>query len=1003
MTVISMVVGATTPSGAVFVTKVTTGPNVRVAVSTSPTMSSPTFFGPVAVDAQKVAKVTATGLMANRQYYWRVEDAGVVDAVVTGKFRTHPTLGSPASFTIALASCAGSAPEYPGTGAELAPNRVSNHPVFDTIRELDPLMFAHLGDVHYYDIGSGVHVPDSTVTTFRRAFDDVLLQSRQHQLYREVPWAYVWDDHDYGPNNSDGSFVDKANAAQAYRERVPHYPLDDASSIYQAFQIGRVQFVMADSRYNRTPNSTMDGKGLLLDGAIGNYVTTPTNVDLTITGDIDLRAEATITNWNAAAPDGVRATLVAKWFTPNRSYFLGVENDGRLSLFWSTTGTNSVLRFSTVPVPVTTGRLAVRATLDADDEDGNHGVRFYTGQSIDGPWTQLGSPVTTAGTTSIFAGTAVASVGASDNGSGRPFAGRIHKAQIRNGIDGPTAASPDFDAEPDGTTSFSDDDFSVWTLQGTSQILAKSMLGTAQKTWLTSLLNASSAEVLVWLMPSQWLAQGSDTWGGFATERQELADLLESTGWADRMCMVYGDQHAAGINSGATNHWGGFPVLEAASMDSGFGDAVIGRFDVLEDHPGRNQYGTLQVIDVGSAIIVRLTAYNGTDKLGSHAFGIALETPAAPPGLVPALSGAHRAVFEARVLTTYQTGDDPDGIEIPILSGDVKYDATANIFADLSLETVGTDGKDSLFPRRGADLLAPYGNEIFVRSGVDLGDQILWVPLGYFRINTIEQSPASNYPIRITGQDRMSGIVDGRLVNPIQFAETRTIGSVVEELVSDIYADAVVVFDDDSDHDQLGRQILVEEDRYAALHDVADSLGKVVYWDGTGVLRIEDNPDPDVIAWEIKAGRNGVMVESSRSVSREGMANAVVATGEGATDSPVRAVVVDNGPHSATRWGGRFGRVPRYYSSPLLTTGAAAAKAAASLLRRYVGSPYNVSFGTVANPALRPRDVVRITQLDANREKHYVETCTVPLVADQAMTGTTREQTLVTLGQIQEA
>jgi alkaline phosphatase D len=790
-----MVVGATTPDGATFVTKVTTGP-VRVAVADNSGMSSPVFTASQAVDAQGVAKVSITGLDPSTAYWWQVEDNSTLDTSVTGRFTTHPALGSHASFTIGVGFCAGATPEYPGVdGGELAQSRVSNHPIFDTIREADPLMFVHIGDFHYYDLGSGSHgiAGGGSLANYRTSYDDVLLQPRQHQLYREVPWAYVWDDHDYGPDNSDGTLTDKANAQDAYRERVPHYPLDDADAIYQSWQIGRVLFVAADSRSDRDPNS-----------------------------------------------------------------------------------------------------------------------------------------------------------------------------------------------DPQGPS--------------------KTMLGTAQKAWFENLLETSTAKALVWLMPSVWLhPDGSDTWASFADERQELGAMLLEHGWAHRTVMVCGDRHAAAIDSGMGNDWGGFPVMISGSLDSSPSEGdVAGFYDVLPSTGGRNRYGTVTVTDLGTAIVVELTALDGTDALGSHSLGISIDaaTVVAPDALIRTLSGSHRIITEARILVTFQTGDDPDGVEIPTLGGDVRYDATANVFASAGLTTRGHDGLNSLFPRRASDLLAPYGNEIFIRRGVDIGSTVLWTPLGYFRLDVTDQDGDSDQPVTLTGQDRMAGIIDGRLVEPVQFGATRTFASVVNELVDEIYPDAVVLFDDDSGSQQIGRQMVVEEDRHAALRDVAESLGKIIYWDNEGFLRIEDAPEPDVISWEIKAGYKGVLTRSGRTVSREGMKNGFVARGEGASESPVRALAVDIGVNSPTRWGGRFGKVPGFYFSPLLTTETMVRKAAQSMLRRHIGMPYNVSFGSVPNPALRPRDVVRITQKDGNREKHVVETYTVPLAEDVAASGTTREQTLISIGQL---
>lgn len=259
MTVTSAVVGATTPSSAAVVAKVTVGP-VSVAVALDASMVSPTTFGPVSVDVDGVARVPVSGLTANTKYYYRVLDNGVADLTI-GSFRTHPVLGEPADFTIAAASCAGATPDVPGIGAVLASTRLSNHSVFDVIAGLEPLMFCHTGDLHYYDLGTEPSsVAAGTLANYRRAYDDVLLQPTQANLYRSVAWAYVWDDHDYGPNNSDRTLTTKENAQAAYRERVPHYPLPGGSGpIYQSWQIGRILFIASDSRSERSPNTDPDG------------------------------------------------------------------------------------------------------------------------------------------------------------------------------------------------------------------------------------------------------------------------------------------------------------------------------------------------------------------------------------------------------------------------------------------------------------------------------------------------------------------------------------------------------------------------------------------------------------------------------------------------------------------------------------------------------------------------------------------------------------------------
>jgi hypothetical protein len=255
VTVVSAIQGAVTPASARVIARVT-GSSTRLVYSTSQDLSSPSYEGPV-TPAGGVARFDLSGLEADTRYFWAVEDDSVVDVAFPGEFVTYPPVGVPANFTVAAASCAGLAPVYPGSGTTFDSNRYSNSPVFGVIREKKPLLFQHMGDVHYLDIGSGTYTPDSSVATYRTAYDDVFAQSEQHALYRQVPLDYVWDDHDFGPNNSDRTHVGNGNANQVYRERIPHYPLGE-SGIYHSYQIGRVLFVTLDSRTFRDPNSDPD-------------------------------------------------------------------------------------------------------------------------------------------------------------------------------------------------------------------------------------------------------------------------------------------------------------------------------------------------------------------------------------------------------------------------------------------------------------------------------------------------------------------------------------------------------------------------------------------------------------------------------------------------------------------------------------------------------------------------------------------------------------------------
>ncbi|HLU43588.1 MAG TPA: DUF5047 domain-containing protein [Natronosporangium sp.] len=355
------------------------------------------------------------------------------------------------------------------------------------------------------------------------------------------------------------------------------------------------------------------------------------------------------------------------------------------------------------------------------------------------------------------------------------------------------------------------------------------------------------------------------------------------------------------------------------------------------------------------------------------------------------ISGSHTMRVEARAVTPGQVGDDPDGIEIPIVSGDVQLDGTADVYATLNLTT---DGR-TLWPRLATDPLAPYGQEIWVRRGVDLGDEVLWIPLGYFRVETVEQDQADDGPIRISGSDRMAGIIDARFVRPRQLDSGSVVGDVVRDLVTEVSPSAEVVFDDELEFATLGRTIVVEESRYDVLREIVTVAGKIWHWDGEGRLLIRSAPDPEgEPLWQVRAGSGGVLVQARRSLTREGVYNAVSVRGEGAdVQDPALAVVVDDGPNSPTRWGGPFGKVPRFYSSPLITTEAQAVSAGEGILRRNLGLPYTLDYSQVPNPQLRPWDTVRLVHKHGDRELHVVETVTIPLDASTAQRVTTREQT----------
>ena len=213
--------------------------NVVLRVSTNPDLSSPIRSTPIATNEPEVAKVTLSGLQPSTLYFYGVEVNGVLQTNGRGKFKTAPEPMTPKSFTAGWSSCC-------GRGSE-------NSSIFTTIKDQNLDFFCHLGDLYYHDISS------NDKWAFHSNLDKVFRSPNQAAFYANTPVAYMWDDHDFGANNADGTSASRPAALTVYRERVPHYPLSNSSGpVYQAFTYGRVRFILTDLRSSSSKTSNSD-------------------------------------------------------------------------------------------------------------------------------------------------------------------------------------------------------------------------------------------------------------------------------------------------------------------------------------------------------------------------------------------------------------------------------------------------------------------------------------------------------------------------------------------------------------------------------------------------------------------------------------------------------------------------------------------------------------------------------------------------------------------------
>ena len=222
--------GNVTPTSATVAVRLNApGLRVRVAVSTNDRLSS-AVFSPARTTAAasgNIVKLDVEGLQPATDYDYGIEVAGVLrpEIVSRGKFRTFPQ--GAGSFRLAFSSCGDfQDPDQRAYAAILADQ---------------PLLFVQTGDLHYKDTNTTV------AEDYRRNYDSILANRNQGALFRGVALAYMWDDHDFTGDDSNGSAVGAATARSVYREYVPHYPINvTGGTIAQAFTVGRVRVIMSD-------------------------------------------------------------------------------------------------------------------------------------------------------------------------------------------------------------------------------------------------------------------------------------------------------------------------------------------------------------------------------------------------------------------------------------------------------------------------------------------------------------------------------------------------------------------------------------------------------------------------------------------------------------------------------------------------------------------------------------------------------------------------------------
>lgn len=164
----------------------------------------------------------------------------------------------PPSFRVALGSCT-----YVNDSIFDRPGRPygGQYSIFKAIDQNRPDVMLWLGDNAYYREADW----DSPLSMRRRYAHTRALPELQ-PLLGSVHHYAIWDDHDYGPNDADRSFVLREESLNTFKLfwANPSYGAGGSGGITGTFQWADVQFFLLDDRWNRTPD--------LDDPAHGQYL-----------------------------------------------------------------------------------------------------------------------------------------------------------------------------------------------------------------------------------------------------------------------------------------------------------------------------------------------------------------------------------------------------------------------------------------------------------------------------------------------------------------------------------------------------------------------------------------------------------------------------------------------------------------------------------------------------------------------------------------------------------
>jgi len=133
--------------------------------------------------------------------------------------------------------------------------------IFDTIAGLQPDLMLWLGDNIY------LREPEYTSREgINRRYRFYRSHARMEKLLTAAPQVAIWDDHDFGPNDSDASYSGRGWTLEMFRRYWPIPYSPPADGLYGAFTQGDVDLFLLDDRSYRDPDGWSEGPDKVMYG-----------------------------------------------------------------------------------------------------------------------------------------------------------------------------------------------------------------------------------------------------------------------------------------------------------------------------------------------------------------------------------------------------------------------------------------------------------------------------------------------------------------------------------------------------------------------------------------------------------------------------------------------------------------------------------------------------------------------------------------------------------------